>query len=196
MNENTFEQYGTPQLPRLLTENTLAIQQTRSFMSNDFALESQDGQILGRVLTTGSTAGRLIKGSRTFDLVDDRGALLLKIVDPFDFGFDRYELHNPDGSLFAHVQKRFSFMRKRLSVELPGLTLELEGSLFEFDFNITAGGHVAAQVSREWAGLVKGIRGKSRYGVNFDPQAPAQVRLAMIGGLVALDLIRAKDDRN
>ncbi|WP_237201207.1 LURP-one-related/scramblase family protein [Rothia nasimurium] len=180
----------------LLSENTLTVQQTRSFLSNDFAFLGADGRLLGRVLTTGSTAGRLLKGSRTFDLVDGSGNLLLKIVDPFDFGLDRYELLNPDGSLFAHVQKQFSFMRKRLTIELPGLTLELEGSLFEYDFNITANGHVAARVAREWGGLVAGLRGKSRYGVNFDPGAPEPVRLAMLGGLVALDLIRAKDARN
>lgn len=180
----------------LLTSNTLVVQQTRSFMSNDFEMQSQDGRVLGRVLTTGSTAGRLLKGNRTFDLVDGNGNLLLKIVDPFDFGLDRYELLNPDGSLFAHVQKQFSFMRKRLTIELPGLTLELEGSLFEYDFNITVNGHVAARVAREWGGLVAGLRGKSRYGVNFDPGAPEPVRLAMLGGLVALDLIRAKDARN
>lgn len=180
----------------LLTSNTLVVQQTRSFMSNDFEMQSQDGRVLGRVLTTGSTAGRLLKGNRTFDLVDDRGNLIIKIVDPFDFGLDRYELQNPDGSVFAHVQKQFSFMRKRLTIELPGLTLELEGSLFEYDFNITVNGHVAARVAREWGGLVAGLRGKSRYGVNFDPSAPEPVRLAILGGLVALDLIRAKDARN
>lgn len=180
----------------LLTSNTLVVQQTRSFMSNDFEMQGQDGRVLGRVLTTGSTAGRLLKGNRTFDLVDDRGHLLIKIVDPFDFGLDRYELQNPDGSVFAHVQKQFSFMRKRLTIELPGLTLELEGSLFEYDFNITVNGHIAARVAREWGGLVAGLRGKSRYGVNFDPGAPEPVRLAILGGLVALDLIRAKDARN
>lgn len=180
----------------LLTENTLVVQQTRSFMSNDFEMQSQDGRVLGRVLTTGSTAGRLLKGNRTFDLVDGNGNLLLKIVDPLDFGLDRYELLNPDGSLFAHVHKQFSLMRKRLTIELQGLTLELEGSLFEYDFNITVNGHIAARVAREWGGLVAGLRGKSRYGVNFDPGAPEPVRLAMLGGLVALDLIRAKDVLN
>lgn len=96
----------------LLTENTLVVQQTRSFMSNDFEMQSQDGRVLGRVLTTGSTAGRLLKGNRTFDLVDGNGNLLLKIVDPLDFGLDRYELLNPDGfplrpraqAVLAHAQ--------------------------------------------------------------------------------------------
>lgn len=201
INESGYQPQPTPEISQqsplpLLTENTLVVQQTRSFMSNDFELQSQGGQVLGRVLTTGSTAGRLLKGNRTFDLVDSNGNLLLKIIDPFDLGLDRYELHNPDGSLFAHVQKQFSFMRKRLAIELPGLTLQLEGSLFEYDFNITVNGHVAAHVARQWGGLMAGLRGKSRYGVTFDPGAPEPVRLAIVGGLVALDLIRAKDARN
>lgn len=180
-------------LPRLLTENSLVIQQTRSFLSNDFALEDEHGLVLGRVHTTGSVAGRLLKGTRSFDLIDDRGQLLLTIRDPFDLGLDRYELYKPDGSLLANVRKRFSLLTKRLSIELPDLTLSLEGNLFEYSFNIMAGSTVAAEASRQWGGLTAAIRGKSRYGVHLDPDAPAEVRLAIIGSLVALDLIRAKE---
>ncbi|MFW0112552.1 LURP-one-related/scramblase family protein [Rothia sp. P5766] len=182
-------------VPRLLTENSLVIQQTRSFLSNDFALEDERGMVLGRVHTTGSLAVNFLKGNRSFDLVDDRGQPLLTIRDPFDLGLDRYELYKPDGSFFAHVQKHFSFLTKRLSIELPQLTLNLEGNLLEYSFNIMAGSTVAAQVSRQWGGLTSAIRGKSRYGVHLDPVAPAEVRLAIIGALVALDLIRAKDSK-
>lgn len=182
-----------PGIARLLTENSLVIQQTRSFLSNDFAIEDEHGRILGRVLTQGSVAGRFLKGNRSFDLLDDRAQLLLRIRDPFDLGFDRYELYKPDGSLLANIQKHFSLLTKRLSIELPYLTLNLEGDLFQYSFKIMAGNTVAAQTSRQWGGLSAAIRGKSRYGVRFDPAAPAEVRLAMIGGLVALDLIRAKD---
>ncbi|MDY3048226.1 MAG: hypothetical protein SOR40_00385 [Rothia sp. (in: high G+C Gram-positive bacteria)] len=182
--------------PALLTENTLIVQQTRSLMSNDFSLYRSDGQLLGQVLTTGSMAGRFLAGNRSFDLVDQQGNLLIKIYDPFDFGLDRYEIHNPDGSLFAQVQKQFSFMHKRLLIQMPGLSLDLEGSLFEYDFAIRTKGHLAAQVSRQWGGLIAGLRGKSRYQVSFDPVAPEPVRLAILGGLVALDLIRAKDARD
>lgn len=182
-------------VPRLLTENSLVIQQTRSFLSNDFAIEDERGFVLGRVHTTGSVAGRFLKGNRSFDLVDDRGQLLLTIRDPFDLGLDRYELYKPDGSLLANVHKQFSFLTKRLSIELPYLTLNLEGNLLEYSFNVMAGSTVAAQASRQWGGLTAAIRGKSRYGAHLDPAAPAEVRLAIIGGLVALDLIRAKDSK-
>lgn len=187
-----YEPLTSTEICRLLTENSLVVQQTRSFLGNDFALEDTQGRVLGRVHTTGSVAGRLLKGNRSFELVDDRGQLLLTIRDPFDLGLDRYELYKPEGSLLANVQKQFSLFTKRLSIELPHLTLHLEGNLLEYSFNIMTGSTVAAQVSRQWGGLSAALRGKSRYGVDFDPQAPADVRLAMIGGLVALDLIRAK----
>lgn len=187
----------TPQnTPRLLTETSLVVQQTSSFMSNDFEIQDAAGQVLARVLTTGSMGSRLLKGDRTFDLVDEQGTLLLQIKDPMDFGFDRYELFNPDGSLLATVRKQFSLLKKRLSIELPGLTLELAGSIFEYDFQIRSGDHVAATVAREWGGLRAGLTGKSRYSVTVDEQAPEPIRLAMLGALVALDLIRAKDARS
>ncbi|MDO4898768.1 MAG: phospholipid scramblase-related protein [Rothia sp. (in: high G+C Gram-positive bacteria)] len=182
--------------PALLRAPQLVVQQTSSFMSNDFIIEDTFGRILARVVTTGGVGARLLKGSRTFEVVDEYGNLLLHIKDPIDFGLDRYELINPDGTLLAHVQKQFSFMKKRISIEMQGLRLQLTGGLFEYNFNITAGSTVAAQVSRQWSGLAAGLRGRSRYGVTFDEAAPEAVRLAMVGGLVALDLIRAKDARN
>lgn len=182
--------------PQLLTSPALVFQQTSSMLSNDFSIEDGAGNLLARVVTTGGVGARLLRGSRTFDLVDDRGTLLLHIKDPFDLGLDRYELIYPDGSLLAHVRKQFSLVRKRLSIEMPGLTLEVAGSLFEYDFDIRAGQTLAAQVSRQWGGVMAGLRGRSRYGVSFDPGAPETVRLAMIGALIALDLMRAKDARN
>lgn len=182
--------------PPLLTSDTLVFQQTSSMLSNDFRIEDVAGNLVGQVLTTGGVGARLLKGSRTFELVDAHGNLLLHIKDPFDMGFDRYELINPDGSLLANVRKQFSMMRKRLSIEMQGLTLELAGSIIEYDFTIRAGETVAARVSRQWGGIVAGLRGRSRYSASFDPAAPETVRLAMVGALIALDLMRAKDARN
>lgn len=182
--------------PQLLTSNTLVFQQTSSMLSNDFRIEDAAGNLVGQVLTTGGVGARLFRGSRTFDLLDERGNLLLHIKDPFDMGFDRYELITPDGSLLANVRKQFSMMRKRLSIEMPGLTLELAGSILEYDFSIRTGERVAAQVSRQWGGVVAGLRGRSRYSASFDPDAPEPVRLAIVGALIALDLMRAKDARN
>lgn len=83
----------------------------------------------------------------------------------------------------------------RASLELEGMTLELEGNFVDYDFTFTYQGRLAARVVRQWAGLMAGLRGKSRYWLELDPQAPAQVRLAILGALVGLDLMRAKADR-
>lgn len=179
----------------LLTENSLTIQQTRSFLANDFALYDRQGQLLGRVETKGSSAGRLLKGNRHLELLDAEGQLLLTILDPMDLGLDRYEFLLPDGSVLARLQRQVKLMGWRASLEVEGMTLELEGNFVDYDFTFTYQGRLAARVVRQWAGFVAGLRGKSRYGLELDPQAPVQVRLAILGALVGLDLMRAKADR-
>ena len=77
-----------------------------------------------------------------------------------------------------------------------GLILTLQGSPLKFDFDILAGTHRAAAVSRAWAGMGKGLMGRSRYNIELDPGAPPEVRLAIFGTVLALDLIRAKASKN
>lgn len=180
----------------MLGQNELVLQQITGMTSNDFEITDPQERMVGRVETLGSAAGRLLKGSRALMLTEAVGTELLSILDPMDLGLDRYELRSPDGSqLIGHLQRRMSLLGTRASIDLGDRQLMLEGSWPGKDFRLMLDQTVAASVSRCWAGLGRGLLGRSRYQVSIHPEAPPRDRLAILGGIVALDLIRAKADR-
>ncbi|QRZ62334.1 LURP-one-related/scramblase family protein [Rothia sp. ZJ932] len=180
-------------LPALLTENSLIFQQTSGFMSNDFQLLSANDQVLGEFKTQGDSVSRMVMGSRYFDLLGPDGLVYLKVNDEVTLGRDRFEIYKGNGEHLASVVQNFTLFKTKVTVEMAqNLTLTLEGNPLSFDFAVMVNNHRAAQVSRAWAGLGKGLLGRSKYQLKLDPQAPADVRLAIFGTVLALDLIRAK----
>lgn len=184
--------------PQLLGHDTLVMQQITGFMSNDFdILDATGEQVAGHVTTTGDGLTRFFAGSRSLDVADADGTPLLHVEDPPDFGFDRFELSLPDGAPLAAMTSRFAVFSTRVSLTMAdGSELEMTGDMLGFDYQFTMGEAVAAQVSREWAGLSRGFLGHSRYVLAIHPTVPPQLRLAIIGGCIVLDLIRQKKSRN
>lgn len=181
-------------LPALLLADQLVFQQRRSFMANDFDIMDGQGQVLARLITQGDALSRMALGSRSFTLVDPAGNPLMLLEDQVNFMGDTFQLLYPDGSHLATIRKRFTFFSQQMQIELPDLTLDLRGSLMDYDFKIYAGQQTAATITRQWSGLGNALMGKSTYSVGFDPAAPPLVRIAMVGGLIALDLSREKDN--
>ncbi|MBK0332803.1 hypothetical protein I8D64_15480 [Brachybacterium sp. MASK1Z-5] len=184
--------------PTLLSHDALVMQQITGFMSNDFdILDASGQQAIGHVTTTGGGLSRLVAGSRSLDVSDADGTPLLHVQDPVGIGFDRFELSSPDGAALAAVRKRFSMLRTKVDLTLAdGRVLELSGNVLGFDFQFAMQGAVAATVSRSWAGIGRGILGHSRYVLAIEPSVPADLRLAIIGGTITLDLIRRKQENN
>ncbi|MCG7310590.1 LURP-one-related/scramblase family protein [Brachybacterium sp. ACRRE] len=184
--------------PTLLSHDALVMQQITGFMSNDFdILDASGQQAIGHVTTTGGGLSRLVAGSRSLDVSDADGTPLLHVQDPVGIGFDRFELSSPDGAALAAVRKRFSMLRTKVDLTLAdGRVLELSGNVLGFDFQFAMQGAVAATVSRRWAGIGRGILGHSRYVLAIEPSVPADLRLAIIGGTITLDLIRRKQANN
>lgn len=180
------------QVPAFLSTDRLIFQQTRNFMGNDFQIQDEAGNVLAHLETKGSAVSRMMMGNRSFVLFDDRGVAHLQLEDVVNFIGDTFELYYPNGAPLATIRKRFTLFSQHMQIELPDLTLDLKGAILDYDFQILSGDHLAATVAREWGGFGKALMGHSKYGVTFDPQAPPLVRLAMIGGLVALDLSREK----
>lgn len=188
------EQYN---LPALLTENSLIFQQTSGFMSNDFQIQNTAEQALGDFVTQGDGLSRMVMGSRNFDLIGTDGLVYLKVNDEMTFGRDRFEIYSGNGQHLASVVQNIALFKTKVTVEMAqGLVLTLQGSPLTFDFEVLAGTHHAAKVSRAWAGIGKGLMGRSKYNIELDPAAPPEVRLAIFGTVLALDLIRAKASKN
>lgn len=181
----------------LLTDNTLVFQQVTAMMTNDFAIHDADGGVVGRIETHGSLGSLLTKGSRHFTVRDVDEQPVLVVRDPFNFVRDTFELEHPDGSALGQVKKRFAFFNQRLDTTLAsGEVIELKGNLLGLDFDLRVQGEVVAGVSRKWAGLAKGLLGRSTYALTFEPDTPVEIRKAIIGTMIALDLVRHKDNSN
>lgn len=174
--------------------DTLIVQQTSSFLSNNFEIYNPDGEVVIRIKTEGSLGSRLVKGDRRFTLEDAFGTPLMQVRDPMNFVRDTYEIDDPNGNPIAHVRKRFTFFNKRMDIELPGdRVIEMHGNFLGFEFEFRMGDWIPAKVTRKWSGAGNGYLGRSTYALIFDEEAPDEIRKVIIGGMVALDLIREKE---
>ncbi|WP_245625763.1 phospholipid scramblase-related protein [Corynebacterium lowii] len=92
-----------------------------------------------------------------------------------------------------HLRKRFSFFRNKVDMHLAdGRKVELNGSLWDYDFRFELEGMTLAAVTRTWGGLGRALMGHSRYHLQFTPGLGEELHAAVLGGVVALDLIREK----
>lgn len=177
---------------RLIQHDLLVLDQVTSFMSNDFAIMDQGGTPVGQIVTQGSGVSRFFLGTRELTVLDPEG-VVVSVRDTVDFGRDRYALTGMEGEPLATVVRRITLFKKRLGIELAGGgTLEVTGSFWEREFEVTDPGGVAARVSRSWSGISAALLGRERYAVGFTPGVPLRERAAILGAVVALDLIRAK----
>ena len=113
------------------------------------------------------------------------------------FGRDRYRVTGPQGEPIAEIVQRISFFRTSVAISVvDGTDLQLDGSRSGFSFRLMAGETSVATVDRKWAGFGRAMLGRSRYAVELDPGMPEVVRYAVIGSVIALDLIRDKASNN
>lgn len=179
----------------LLDQDVLVMSQVTSFMSNDFAIHDEAGQQVGHVSTEGGLGSRLLMGSRQFTISDGSGPLL-QVNDVPNIGRDSFELSDPSGQRIGRVVKQFSLFKKRLSLELAGVgEFDLLGNWFDFSFEVTGPSGVVATISRSWPGVMGGLLDRSRFVLAFTPGVPTEVRRGAIGAVVAVDLIRAKEEK-
>lgn len=179
----------------LLEQNALMFQQVTGFMSNNFEVTDLVGTPVGQIITGGSGLSRAFLGSRKLTVSELDGTPVVLVDDVISFGFDRFTLADPNGNELAQLKTKLSFLRTRVGMELAGgHSMELTGNVLGFEFNFEIDGRQAARVTREWAGVGRAFLGRSRYRLDIDPALPAWLRAAVIGGVVVLDLIRAKAD--
>lgn len=182
---------------RLGRTDVLTLQQVTSFMSNDMQVTGPDGQTVATVVTTGGGLGRMVLGSRTFDVVDgEDGRVLFRLADPATFGRDRYAIVDADGLPLANLVREFALFRTSVSVEVvDGTRFAVTGNLWDHDYTMTVGQAPIARATATFGGFMNALAGHSRYELRLDPGMPPVVRCAVLGTAIALDLIRAKDRR-
>ncbi len=175
--------------------NVLVFQQIKNLMKNDFAILDDQGTQIAHVETGGSALGRLFAGSRQLTVFDGPNNPVLQVKDNMSVGRDRMEILDGQGQHIANLVKRITLFKTRIAVEFQGEEIELLGNLWDFEFQISARSAVIASVSRSWSGLGNALLGKSTYSVQLAPNLSVGHRLMCIGSVLALDLIREKQNR-
>ena len=180
----------------LLQQDLLILQQFRSGFSPEFDILNDQEQVVGMVGGTESGARRFFLGAREFDVLDADGRRLAHISDVRDFWRDTYEIVRGDGSMLATVTRKMGFFSRRFSIALStGEVFMVEGDFFGREFNVVDADdeEIVAQASRERAGFAKALLGHDRYALYYPAGTSPDRRLAILGGMIALDLMRAKD---
>ena len=183
----------------LLHQDLLILQQLRNGLSPEFDILDNQEQVVGMVGGTESGARRFFLGPREFDVLDADGRRLAHVSDVRDFWRDTYEIVRGDGSMLATVARKVAFFSRRFSIALStGEEFMVEGNFFDREFNVVNanGGGAVAQVSRERAGFAKAFLGHDRYALYYPPGTSPDRRLAILGSMISLDLMRAKDARS
>ncbi|RRD04594.1 hypothetical protein EII34_09830 [Arachnia propionica] len=182
-------------LPHLLTQDVLWVQQTRQFFRSDFLVLGHDGGVVGQLVSSGGALRRALLGNREFTLVDAHNRVLAHITDPFSWGRDTFEVVSANGAPLARLRKEFALFSRHISIALSdGTPLAVRGSLWDREFEISSpSGHSIAHATRLRRGCLQMLTGRDTYQLRFHPQVPPQHRLAILGAVLAVDLIRMKE---
>lgn len=176
----------------LLGSTTLIVDQILTVFSPNFAITDLDGQQVGTIRCEDG-ASRVLLLPRNFVVSDETGRAVLHIEDVIDFGRDRLVIADLIDGQTAKLVKEITFFRTEFTLTLFDDTeLTLSGDFFDHEFVISGPRGEYALVSRSWGGVVQALLGLDRYVVKFAPTATPNERLAILGGVIAIDLVRAK----
>lgn len=193
----------------LLSHNSIVIQQIRNFMADDFDILDTEGNCIGKIETTGSTLSRMLMGSRRLTVSEPDDTPVFVITDPTDFTLDRYEVYYPGSQatdsegkhqvgagssrLLATIQQKFAFFQRKLEISIPGFAdCRVDGDLWHYDATFMINDIKVAQMSRKWSGFANLLSGNERYVLQLKDDLPPELRAAIIGAAIALDLMAKK----
>lgn len=178
----------------LVDQNLLVLQQVKSFLANDFDILDAGGSPVATIHTEGSALSRMFRGNRELAVLEN-GRPVLRITDEVNvFSRDSYTVADGSGATLATLTKLFTFATKKIQADLnDGTVLLCTGSLFARSFTISRGDAVAARIERRMSGVAEALMGHDRYALSMDPSLPPSYRGAIIGTVIAIDLIRAKE---
>lgn len=179
----------------LVDQNVLVLQQVRNFLNNDFDILDAGGSPVATIHTEGSALSRMFRGSRDLTVLEN-GLPVLRIADEANFfSRDSYTVADGSGAPLATLTKLFTFTSRKIQIDLgDGVSMLCTGSLFSRSFTISRGDAVAARIERRMPGLAASLMGHDRYALSMDPALPPTYRGAIIGTVIAIDLIRAKEE--
>ncbi|MDO5093354.1 MAG: hypothetical protein Q4D79_08025 [Propionibacteriaceae bacterium] len=137
----------------------------------------------------------LRRNYRQLDLVDADGFRLAHLSDPKNLGLDVIKILDNNENLLA-TMRNWPFAHKRQVVIKPvvGPSFILRGNYLGHDYTIAdrETGRLVAQTQRQGAGR---LRLRYRYALTFLAALAWHQRLAILGGVLALDMMTRKPRR-
>lgn len=180
----------------IFNQDVLVFQQTKNISKNDFAILDGSGGQVAHVETGGSALGRMFAGARQLTVFDGPDNPVVQVKDTMTMGRDRFEILDGQSVPLASLVKRVTFFKTRVTISMQGEELDLLGSVWDFNFQITGSIGEMASVTREWSGMGNALLGKSTYALQIASHLNVGQRQAVIGSVLALDLIREKQNRS
>lgn len=188
------------QKPRLLTTDTLLIQETRNVMRSEYSIFDDNGTQIAQIAQAGSLGRRMLGIGVKYDIfdVDEDGKesdKLLTLTDPANVFGDTYKVLTPNGAKIATAKtKRFS-LKSRLTLSVKGLSdVDVDGGFRGKNYALTSKGRPIAKIDRKYRGLKGAITGKDTYALHLEPNLNEETRAAVIGTALVIDIVRRKND--
>ena len=183
----------------LLTTDLLVVSPVASVVgSNDSSITAGDGTLLGRIISQQGPANGPIPGKTHFSIQDvATGAVVARVAKVSSFGVGTYEVRTVDDTVLATIGLKLRFVKLVLSITgADGTPLTIDGSFRGRQFDLSGLPGPVARISRPHAGLGNWTLGNERYVLAFARDVPTESRQAMLGVVVAVDLIRAMERSN
>jgi len=188
------------QKPRLLTTDTLLVQETRNVMRSEYSIFDDNGTQIAQITQAGSLGRRMLGIGVKYDIFDmdedgKEGDKLLTITDPANVFGDTYKVLTPNGAKIATAKtKRFS-LKSRLTLSVKGLSdVDVDGGFRGKNYALTSKGRPIAKIDRKYRGLKGAITGKDTYALHLEPNLNEETRAAVIGTALVIDIVRRKND--
>ncbi|OHR34580.1 histidine kinase [Corynebacterium sp. HMSC074C04] len=188
------------QKPRLLTTDTLLVQETRNVMRSEYSIFDDNGTQIAQITQAGSLGRRMLGIGVKYDIFDmdedgKEGDKLLTITDPANVFGDTYKVLTPNGAKIATAKtKRFS-LKSRLTLSVKGLSdVDVDGGFRGKNYALTSKGRPIAKIDRKYRGLKGAITGKDTYALHLEPNLNKETRAAVIGTALVIDIVRRKND--
>lgn len=188
------------QKPRLLTTDTLVVQETRNVMRSEYSIFDDNGTEIAQITQAGSLGRRMLGIGVKYDIFDvdedgKEGDKLLTITDPANVFGDTYKVLTPNGAKIATAKtKRFS-LKSRLTLSVKGLSdVDVDGGFRGKNYALTSKGRPIAKIDRKYRSLKGAITGKDTYALHLEPNLNEETRAAVIGTALVIDIVRRKND--
>ena len=188
------------QKPRLLTTDTLVVQETRNVMRSEYSIFDDNGTEIAQITQAGSLGRRMLGIGVKYDIFDvdedgKEGDKLLTLTDPANVFGDTYKVLTPNGAKIATAKtKRFS-LKSRLTLSVKGLSdVDVDGGFRGKNYALTSKGRPIAKIDRKYRGLKGAITGKNTYALHLEPNLNEETRAAVIGTALVIDIVRRKND--